>query len=633
MAPVRHEADLFRPMYQIIRRINLGVDVHTALEVVTEGVVDAVGFQVAAISWLTDALDFEIVSVAGSDDARAQLMGARTALARMETELAASDQSGALFFLPAGRLAEASDGWIPELPDLPPAPGRWEPEDTLRCLLRSPEGELLGLLSVDLPDDGLRPSTARREVLEMYADLAGLALSQARRSTALEERVQLSSAVQAALMSTDTGQDLDTLVSSCAPAFSGALQTDTFWVRVTDAQNPGHPGHQASVPAGAAPVAGAEILAHAASDARAAWADGVVSTATLRNGGWFASASAWTEARERIEVVEGRAGWVRRGTGPPVPIPGDQVALVSYLHSLGLSNLLMCPVGVGADCFGYFVGGRSDDRAWSEEEIEAAARMGRHLGQAVLSVRLLERERVLVQQLESLDQYKNDLVSTVSHELRTPLTSVVGHLELLEDAVTEGAPVDHATFHVLHRNLRRVLTLTDELLMLKKIDGGAGTGNTVVDLRLVARDVVASLQPQAGTAGVSLRLAPLGGPVLITGNVVELERVVLNLVDNAVKYTPSDGEVEVTIEHTSRFVRLVVKDSGIGISANDQEELFAEFFRSTNPTALAMPGTGLGLSIVRRIVQRHGGSIRVTSAPGEGSTFAVRLPLSHTRHE
>ena len=631
MAPVRHDADLFRPMYQIIRRINLGVDVHTALGVLTQGVVDVVGFQVAAISWLTDALDFEIVSVAGREDARAELMGTRVSLAEMEVELAASDQSGSLFFLPAGRLGEGVGGWIPDLSDVTRGPGQWEGEDTLRCLLSSPEGELLGVLSVDLPDDGMRPAAPRRELLEMYADLAGLALNQARRATALEEQVRLSSAVQAALLSTEADHDLGSLVAACAPSFSSVLQASTFWVRIIDQQNPGHPGEMAGVPTGTVPAATAEILAHAAADARAAWDAGVVATAFLRHGRWVSSTSPWNETQERIRVVEGRAGWVRRSTSESNPVADEQTDLTEFLESIGVSRLLMCPVGVGPDCFGYFVACRDNESGWSAEELEAAARLGRHLGQAVLSVRLLERERVLVQQLKALDGYKNDLVSTVSHELRTPLTSVVGHLELIEDAMTAGAVVGSDAFEVVHRNLQRVLRLTDELLILKRIDAAVGSEPGILDLRLVARDVVSSLQPQAKAQGVSLRLAPHGGPVLITGNGGELERVVLNLVDNAIKYTPAGGLVEVALERSARFVRLVVADSGMGISADDQEELFGEFFRSTNPSALALPGTGLGLSIVRRIVQRHGGSIRVTSAPGEGSTFAVRLPLSHTR--
>ena len=630
MNPVRHEVDLFRPIYQIIRRINLGVDVRTALEEVTQGVVEAVGFQVAAISWLTADLEFEIVSVSGSEDARAKLLGSRVSLAAMEVELRASDRWGSLLFIPAGRLVEALDGWIPEVADAPLMPGRWEPEDTLRCPLRSPDGELLGLLSVDLPDDGMRPSPQRRELLEMYADLAGLALSNARRATALEERVRLAGAVEAALVSTNGGLDLAGLVASSAGPIAEALGASTFWLRITDPQSPGH-GVVARVPDGTL-VTDSALLAHVAADARAAWDRGEISIAAIHSQQWLSVSSARTDEVERVRVADGRAGWVGRRAATMTDLDAAQDRVLAFLEPLGVRHLVMCPVGVGAECFGYFVACRADDVPWSAEDIEAAGRLARHLGQSVLSAKLLERERVLVQQLEALDQYKNDLISTVSHELRTPLTAVIGHLELLEDAFAAGdLQSGRVGFEVIHRNLRRVLGLTDELLLLKKISDSGDEDIGVVDLRQIALDAVTSLRPQAEAKGVRLTLAPHGGPVLITGTLPELEQVVLNLVDNAIKYTPTGGEVDVATEHSTRFVRLVVRDSGLGISANDQEELFSEFFRSTNPDALAMPGTGLGLSIVRRIVQRHGGSIRVVSAPGEGSTFTVRLPLSHTR--
>lgn len=634
MARVRDEVDLFRPMYQIIRRINLGVDVRAALEAVTQGVVEGVGFQVAAISWLTRELEFEIVSVTGSDEARAHLLGSRVPLAAMEVELRASDQSGSLLFIPAGRLVESLDGWIPDVtaaPDASPTTGRWDPEDTLRCLLRSPDGELLGLLSVDLPYDGMRPSEARRELLEMYADLAGLALSNARRAMALEERVRLASAVQAALVSGDGGLDLNGLVAASTPPIAHALRASTFWLRIIDPQDPSHPGVVGRVPAGES-VATPAVLAQASADARAAWDAGEILTASISSQQWVSVSSARNDEGERVGVAEGRAGWVRRrATAPPTLGPGQE-GVLAFLEPMGVRYLMLCPVGVGTELFGYFVACRADELPWSSEDVKAAGRIARHLGQAVLSAQLLERERVLVQQLEALDQYKNDLVSTVSHELRTPLTAVIGHLELLEDALVAGdLQAGGASFEVIHRNLRRVLGLTDELLLLKKISDGGEEDTAVVDLRQIALDVVSSLRPHADAEGVTLRLAPHGGPVLITGNLVELERVVLNLVDNAIKYTADGGEVEVATEHSARFVRLVVRDTGLGISPDDQEELFSEFFRSTNPDALALPGTGLGLSIVRRIVQRHGGSIRVISAPGEGSTFTVRLPLSHTR--
>jgi signal transduction histidine kinase len=116
--------------------------------------------------------------------------------------------------------------------------------------------------------------------------------------------------------------------------------------------------------------------------------------------------------------------------------------------------------------------------------------------------------------------------------------------------------------------------------------------------------------------------------VAVAGSSEELSRVVTNLVGNAVKFSRRGGQVTVRVDRKDQQVVLDVTDQGLGISAEDQAQLFTEFFRSTNPDALAVPGTGLGLSIVKHILVRHGGTIDVTSSPGEGTTFTVRLPAA-----
>jgi signal transduction histidine kinase len=114
----------------------------------------------------------------------------------------------------------------------------------------------------------------------------------------------------------------------------------------------------------------------------------------------------------------------------------------------------------------------------------------------------------------------------------------------------------------------------------------------------------------------------------VLGAATELDQVVANLVGNAVKYTPDGGSVTVSLSRSGDEVVLQVADTGIGISAEDQEQLFTEFFRSNNPQAVAQPGTGLGLTIVARIVARHGGRLHLTSELGAGSTFRVVLPAA-----
>ena len=649
MSPIRAQVGDLRPIYQIMQRINSGADVESVLTAVAEGVAQAVGFQVAAISYLTRDLHFQVAAVAGSAEARELLLGARVPLAAMEAELLLAEQWGSLLFIPAERLDGDVLGWIPPeraADDLTvPDPERWRPEDTLRSPLRSPTGELLGLLSVDLPADGRRPDQARRELLEMYADLAGVALHNARRATELEEQVRLATAVEALHGSAARTLDAKRIVQGSVAEIAKTLGADHVWLRAFGGGE-GISGHGARWPRDAVVPASPLLMEVVSRAARTAWSTGDVALARLDDDGMVGSAESEPVTTltdralfpaapslalgERIPVAGGVAGWVPRPATRQDPADPEHRLLVDYLRPIGAGTILLAPVGAGPDCLGYVAAVRrvgSGD--FSPYEVQAAGQIGRNLGQAILNARLLERERVLVGQLESLDHYKSDLISTVSHELRTPLTSITGHLELIAD---DPGSASEASFRVVFRNLERVMTLIDDLLTLKKLTDSDSPApvSTVVNLHQAALDAVAALRPAAGEKGVALTVVPHGGPLLISGDKDELERVALNLVGNAVKYTPSGQRVTVSTERTDRFVRLVVKDTGMGISKSDQEELFTEFFRSTNPDALAQPGTGLGLSIVRRILQRHGGSIRLESDLGEGSTFTVRLPLSRT---
>ncbi len=644
MSPVRAHVGDLRNIYAIMRRINTGADVRSVLEAVAEGVAQAVGFEVAAISYLTRDLELEVVTVAGSTEARDHLVGTRVPLAEMEEELALAEPQGSLLFIPAERFRGVpSTGWIPDVatPTDDDA-DRWQPEDTLRSPLLSAEGELLGLLAVDLPVDGLRPDAARRELLEMYAELAGVALSNARRASELEEQVRLSHAVESINRTAAQSLAVAHIVESSAEAIATALGAHRTWLRVFGGGGADEQGQIARHPADGGPPASG-ILEVAAREARTAWSDGVVVLARIDEHGALGTSErtpisdfGWRgvprpgpapAAAARVPVAGGAAGWVRSRVAGPPPVSAEFSPMVDFLQRADGDNVLLAPLGSGSDCLGYLVAVRRRELPdWSAAEVQAAGQIVRNLGQAVLNARSLEHEQVLVAQLESLDQYKSHLISTVSHELRTPLTSISGHLELIED---DPAGATGASFEAVRRNLQRILSLIDDLLTLKRLtDSEAPVVSSVVDLHQAALDAAAAFRTQATEQGVTLTVVPSGGPLLISGDRDELERVALNLVGNAVKYSRRGDAVTVSTERTERFVRLVCADTGLGISKRDQEELFTEFFRSTNPEALVLPGTGLGLSIVRRIVQRHGGSIRLESDLDSGSTFTVRLPLS-----
>ena len=244
-------------------------------------------------------------------------------------------------------------------------------------------------------------------------------------------------------------------------------------------------------------------------------------------------------------------------------------------------------------------------------------------------VEALEAERQAVERLREVDQVKDAFVSSVSHELRTPITSILGYTEMLEDGVY-GA-LAHEQLDAVRRlgaNSSRLLSLIDDLLTLSRVqDQGLGFADRLVDLRKIVSAGTTVVAPTLERRDLELTLELPEEPVPFLGDRDMLERVVINLVGNAVKFTPEGGRVGVQLATVDATALLTVSDTGIGIPPEEQELLFSRFFRSSIAQKQAIPGSGLGLSIAHAIVEQHGGSMSVASAPGEGTTFEVRLPL------
>jgi signal transduction histidine kinase len=228
-----------------------------------------------------------------------------------------------------------------------------------------------------------------------------------------------------------------------------------------------------------------------------------------------------------------------------------------------------------------------------------------------------------------VDAAKTEFVSTVSHELRTPLTSVSGYLEvLLDQDAGELTPTQDRMLRVIDRNVERLRLLIEDLLLVSRIEAGRFVITTEpVDLRSVVESVCQAIQPVADKGGVTLT-REIAEPMAISGDPEHLDRAVLNLVSNAVKFTPAGGTVTVTGHTDGPNAVLVIRDTGIGIPAADLASLFTRFFRAGNATRLAIPGTGLGLAIVSTIVELHGGTVTIDSEEGAGTTATIRLPLA-----
>jgi PAS domain S-box-containing protein len=248
--------------------------------------------------------------------------------------------------------------------------------------------------------------------------------------------------------------------------------------------------------------------------------------------------------------------------------------------------------------------------------------------QAVL-VEALAAERLALERLREVDRVKDTFVGSVSHELRTPITSIVGYLEMLgEGEFGDLNPAQADAVRRVSANSSRLLLLIDDLLTLSRVeDDELVLADRALDLRTLVQagyDVVA---PAWETRDLKVRLELPEEPLPFLGDRDMIERVVVNLVGNAAKYTPDGGQVEVWLRRGDDHALLDVRDSGIGIPAGEQHRIFTRFFRSSSAQRQAIPGSGLGLSIARAVVEKHGGSIELDSAEGEGTTFRVRLPL------
>jgi PAS domain S-box-containing protein len=243
-------------------------------------------------------------------------------------------------------------------------------------------------------------------------------------------------------------------------------------------------------------------------------------------------------------------------------------------------------------------------------------------------VTALEAERRAVARLTAVDHTKDAFVSSVSHELRTPITNIVGYLELLLDgAYGETTALQHEALSRIDLNSHRLLELIDDLLTLSSIESlDVDISREPIDLRGVAERAAARLRPTSLARNQQLDVVVPAGPAVVLGDGQHLERMLDNLADNAVKFTPDGGSVAVRVLEQDGCFALEVSDTGMGISTEEQPQLFNRFFRTATAQRAAIRGSGLGLSIARSIAELHGARISASSSPGEGSVFRVEFP-------
>ena len=571
----------------------------SVLQLMVESVTEMIGFQVAVLSVVLND-DLVTVAYAGPEEFREPALTTDPVWV-LDPVLEQAEAWGRFRFLAAEDIVgEFAGTWFETVAVPTGGADAWHPKDVLLGVLTDDLGALCGVLSVDMPMSARRPDAPQRRLLERYAAQAERAVIAAfEREDLLQQIAHAESArrlIRSASMPAQASLEA-VLKHTHRPLVEGFAASGS-WIQVLG------------------PEATRRGYARARDGQVVTLSESVVDLA-----GRLAPVL-WDE---QSVFVFGEG--VDAGLSPGFVDPELLDDARRQLHELGLGSMLAVPLGVGSDCLGFLaLTRRAQDRPWSSVETTSALQIGHDLGAALMTARALERERDLVGELQQLDNYRIHLIETLSHEMRTPLAVISGNLEMLgEVALDETAVVFR---DAMTRGTIRMTRVVDDLLLLAAISHPQRPRlRAPVDLNQIIRDVVDLVGSTALAKGLTLAMSPPDPDLVVSGDADEIDRLLSNLVSNAVKYTRAGGTVTVSAVRHGETVTLEVADDGLGISEADQMGLFAAFFRTTNPDALRESGTGLGLAIVAHIAQRHGGAVEVASTLGKGTTFTVTLPV------
>ncbi|MED4224184.1 two-component system histidine kinase PnpS [Neobacillus cucumis] len=232
-----------------------------------------------------------------------------------------------------------------------------------------------------------------------------------------------------------------------------------------------------------------------------------------------------------------------------------------------------------------------------------------------------------ITEIKKLEQMRKDFVANVSHELKTPVTSIKGFTETLLDGAMNNKETLESFLSIILKESNRLESLISDLLDLSKIEQqGFRLNWQPVELYALLHDVINLLNRKAKAKNIQLGLDCNQKQVLIKADIDRLKQVFINLINNAITYTPANGSVKITIHEMEDKVRISVIDTGVGISKEDIPRIFERFYRVDRARSRNSGGTGLGLAIVKHLIEAHHGSIGVKSKLGEGSEFIIELP-------
>jgi signal transduction histidine kinase len=296
------------------------------------------------------------------------------------------------------------------------------------------------------------------------------------------------------------------------------------------------------------------------------------------------------------------------------------------LLRIGLRSRVMTPLLAGTQVIGTLSLLRKETRAFTRDEIDLLSLLGRMVGSAIQNIRAFAAEHRTVEELRRLSALRADFVSMVSHELRSPMASLIGSAQTLQARWRQLDPDQRDSFLALiAHETTRLSALVDDVLDTSRIEAGTFSYSfDDVDVAELVRDSVASAEGSQDEVRIN---ALVSDPLpTIRADRNRLRQVLANVIDNALKYSPTGSEVQVDAYPGNGRVHVDVSDRGPGIKAEDEELVFEKFGRVAGGGE-GKPGTGLGLFIARSIAEAHGGTLEITNGPEPGTTFRLSLPV------
>lgn len=558
------------------------------------------GFGICAIEVVRPQGLLEFVAIYGDEASAEERIGTGSRVSDMLRAFADGETHGSFVWIPEERFSAPAlaqlEGYVvvPDVPDTED-PAAWHAMDMLVARIVDDRGDLRALLYLDVPDDLQRPTGP--DLLRLSDELAMTLRSIV---TAIEreeygEHMRVIRATRRLARSNPARHDVAHLLREARSTLLGALSVDELEIHVfrdADGESPD------SLGLGMAPEV-REALDEAA-------------------------ARAWAE--QRVLIIEPEAVW---GDAELARAYADWFA--AALAEADLEAVVVAPVGVDDEALGMMIAARrTGSRRWTDGEGVAALELGHDLGRAIANAHATQRERRLLEELRQLEEARHKFLQVLAHEINNPMTVIAANAELLamNDTIEER---DRGRAEAILRGTERLGGLLERLVMLSRVtDPLQPPATTRLDLVQLVRETVGAMAAVAEQAEVTLHLVDepaAGEEAWVVGDPRELAGAVANLVDNAVKYSDAGDEIWLSVRRSADGgVTFACRDEGIGISEEDQAQLFTPLFRSTNDDALNRPGTGLGLGIVREIMHRHGGTVEVESSLGVGTHVRLDFP-------